>query len=269
MSSTDIFQSIQRATPALALTPYEEATLAIRAKGGHRPSQQQLLANYIPALAKEVKAALGGRRDASDYRTYRADADDIRAAAIEGFYDALKAFDPTKHRRLAATIERSVRSHVTKALVEYLPVRIPETAGKIYSKALRLSADDLSKAREIAPSLGMPVETFDQVDRVFAASAMVAPEDADDADEQPRRSRAAVSLEQGRPTIRIEDLHDAERALSALSPKERVVIEVLYGIGDNAPLSERDAAKALGIPRTSLQRVHAAALLSMRTTLGA
>lgn len=282
MSTTDIFAAIRATTPAIALTNEEEAELVLLARNGDKAAAQQLLSNYIPALSKEIGRVWRQVGESGSTQRNRIAIDDLRSAAIHGFYDALAAHDVARNPRLAGTLDRYLRGAITSVRDEYLPMRVPETQAKVYRRALAEAEGDVTKARILAPTYGMPADTFDAIARTYSAAsrATVAGSDGERFEGGPTdrsashgASFSAETVEEAAPQraqIALEDLVDASRALDSLqTPVQRLVIETLYGIGDNEPLSEREAAAKLGLSRTTLQRTRDAALLAMRDALGA
>lgn len=63
--------------------------------------------------------------------------------------------------------------------------------------------------------------------------------------------------------------HAMHRALAAaLSPREREIIRLRYGLGTAVPLPQREIAKRFGISRSYVSRIEKRALDKLRDALG-
>lgn len=71
----------------------------------------------------------------------------------------------------------------------------------------------------------------------------------------------------------LRDARDAEAraglpaALAALTPKQRFVVERLWGLTGDV-YSEREIADAMGVTHQAVSRIHARALQALRRSLG-
>lgn len=52
--------------------------------------------------------------------------------------------------------------------------------------------------------------------------------------------------------------------IEALEPRERIIIELRYGLGGNIPLPQREVAKKMGISRSYVSRIEKKALLILK-----
>ena len=50
----------------------------------------------------------------------------------------------------------------------------------------------------------------------------------------------------------------------ALTPRERTIIELRYGLGGQLPLTQRDVAKRLGISRSYVSRIETKSLAQLK-----
>lgn len=288
----DMFEQIKASTPRIDLSREEEVALIANAARRDKQAAQQLLANYLPTLKKlvgyEITVSRNGTRGQSSGLVTP---DDLRSAAVEGFYDAVAAFDPARHYRLAQVIQFRVRDRLRAARNTYIVTEVPHGTASRFAKALAAADGNYARARDLAPSFGLTGDTFDAVGQSYASRPLGAQvksthhgqsddigevgERADDGRGRIGQGMFAADLDgslalgAARTQVRIEDIQDAARALAALDAETRVIVETLFGIGDSPALSEREASAALGIPRTTLQRKAARALDVMRATLGA
>jgi RNA polymerase sigma factor (sigma-70 family) len=259
----DILAKIRTTIPARPLTESDEAGILLRAKDGDSTAIEQLLANYTPLLLKVVGREFATR--AQSAAGAHIPVDEIQSAAIMGFFDAIDTFDPTRHTRLAQILELRAASRIREDRISHRhPVDIPPIMYSRFTRALAQADGNVSRARDIAPDLGLSVATFDAIAALLAGTHLN--ETPGPGVNDPSHRRHPL-LDEG-VTDHIEDVTDAHRALDALDTESRLIIETLFGFG-REPMSEREASETLGIPRTTLQRKAARALDVMRSTLGA
>jgi len=67
--------------------------------------------------------------------------------------------------------------------------------------------------------------------------------------------------------LRAESLQAIRRALKALSPRERAVIVLRYGVADQEPLTLRETAARMGLSRERVRQIQRSALDGMRAAL--
>jgi DNA-directed RNA polymerase specialized sigma subunit len=259
----DILSKLRNQIPARPLAESDEAGIIMCAQAGETEAIGLLLANYTPLLLKVI-----GREFATRTQTApgtHVPMDEIESSAIMGFFDAVATFDPTRHSRLAQILELRAASRIREDRIAHRhPINIPPIMYSRFTRALAQADGDVSRARDIAPDLGLSVATFDAIAALLAGTHLN--EIPGSGVNDPSHRRHPV-LNEG-VTDRIEDVTDAHRALDALDTESRLIIETLFGFG-REPMSEREASAALGIPRTTLQRKAARALDVMRSTLGA
>ena len=64
--------------------------------------------------------------------------------------------------------------------------------------------------------------------------------------------------------IRMKSERLRQYIVEALDPRERIIIELRYGIGGKAPQTQREVAKRLGISRSYVSRIEKKALLQLK-----
>lgn len=257
-------------TSRAVLSPEAEQALILEARAGDNPAVRQLLANYLPLL----KSLVGER-----YRTANGTAqmsstllDDLQSAAVTAFFDALRDFDSLREERLGGILKVYIRRSLYEEVGNTLGgMTIPATMRKRFASVLAAAGGDRAAARELAPEYGLTTASYDAIARAYQMSASMslesAPGEGDDfrdnpsSDQEPEASPLVP-----RSYVIVEDVWTARRAMEALDATEALVVEALYGM-DGEVQTEREAAEALGIPRSTLQRVHKRALAKMHSRI--
>lgn len=246
----DLFTKLSN-TPRVDMTQDEEIAIVVAARGGDNPAAVTLLANYLPLLKSLVSARLRSATAVSTRQVSSTFLDELRSAAVMGFFRALEEFDPAASRRFGAVL----RPIVSRFLYEEsgdngLAVRVPSTMRDRYKQITQAATERGVDPLTITSEFGMSADYYTAVASAYSIGAA-----------------SALDLEEAQydspELVRVETLATAKRALDVLDPTERVIIETLYGIGDAEAVSEREAAAALGMPRSTLQRTHKRALAKM------
>jgi DNA-directed RNA polymerase specialized sigma subunit len=250
--------------------PLHEERAAIRAaRSGDEAAALKLLRAYACALRK---ASAKYRRAGGAWAGRPGDsvlAADLRMAAVEGFLEALGAFDlDGAHSRLAATIEGYLANALSTAFVTPVAVNVPGRTLKRFYAILRKAQGDPARAAALAPGFSMTTATFNSV---LAAVQRTQPlggprEDTDGSGDGP-----------GGPDIRaagrhsyddVEDRLLVEAAFAAVDDLEAQVCRLAYGFSDDGPIPDAEIGHRLGLSRAKVQRVRASALGKMRSAFG-
>lgn len=269
----NLFDIVENHYTRRDMTQQEEASAAVAAQAGDRDKALQLLCNYLPKLKKIVSHTYSRVAQTGLSQRSAVNIEDLRSAAVEGFFDALREFDPTHHRRVSAHLELAVRRRVIEARDAYMVIEVPHTMRVRFTQALEAADGNVTRGRELAVTFGLDPDTYDAIARAYVVGRARSLANDPESDVVTGTARVRTNEERmamiGAPDLqREEDLVDAARALSSLDPRERLIVETLYGIGCE-PHSVREAAAALGIPRTTIQRVVEKSIAHMRITLGA
>jgi hypothetical protein len=267
-------------TPRMELTESEEQGAIAEARDGNNDAALQLLANYLPLL----KSVVGDRYRQAQARPAQARSsllDDLHSASMEAFFAAIRDFDRLVSPRLGAVLKVQLQSYLYVEVGSTLGVEIPNTSRKRFTQLMKLADGDAALAREMAPAHGMTAETFDAVQRAFEINYGRSLTDevgsgAPTIGNPNSRGKSATSYASvesvvvsplaEQPLVDVENVFMARRALDALDPTERLVVEALYGM-DGEVQSEREAAASLGIARSTLQRTHTRALAKMHSQI--
>lgn len=244
----------------------QERWLLADAQAGDAAATETLVRAYAPALRHGLKSW----ERAQGSLPQRSDVEDMQAEAVLAVMEAIHAFDPEKHRRLAAIAPEYVREAVSSAAGSATTFTIPERTLKRFFGILRAAEGDTTRALELAPSYEMKRETFlavlDSIRNTDSYDALAA---AGEDGEGGGRDLAAQPVYANREIVDADHRILAETALRAIDDGlESQVVALAYGFADYDPQSDYEIADRIGHTRSKVQRVRGGALTKMRSALG-
>ncbi|UIW13527.1 DNA binding protein [Arthrobacter phage Lizalica] len=247
----------------------EEEVQAIElAKKGDEKATIALMYAYSHAL----NAAIGQFRYAggvwADGKRGAHMTEDLRSLVTLGFLEAVNAYDPEVHHRLAAIITQHVREHLSADLVGPVAFTVPQRTLTRFYSILRKAGGDPVKGAAIAKDHSMTVETFmDVLAAVRTVNLDIASDSEDD-------SAMLAQWEAARPVWDRSDAEEdtvlVETAFAAVDDVEESVCRLAYGFesyGD--PVPDIEIGHRLGMTRPTVQRRRSSALGKMRKALAA
>ena len=242
----------------------ERATITL-AQAGDQTAQLHLMRAYAPALRNGVTwftRALPSMPQVADL-------EDVRSQAVMGLLEAIQAFDPETHDRLAALAGSYIRNAVAVAAGPVAAFTVPERTLKRFFGILRAADGDAARAADLAPEYEMKRETFlavlsavrnvDSYDQLTTAD-----------DEQPGFGGREMSVHPiAHDTIAdVEDAVLVEVAFGAMDTFERDVVRLGYGFAEYDTVPDAEIAARLGYSRPKIQRTRTGALVKARSALG-
>ena len=241
------------------------------AKHSDAAALERLLLAYAPLIRKLVGTHrhAGGARTATGMSPH--DLDDLRGAALLGFMEAIHAFDPEQHLRLAAV----AGGHLADALratgsAPASALSIGPRTLKRFFGIVREAGGDMVAAVELAPAREMTKDTFRAIVSALrdgeSYNALAVDESADGRVQEIEASPFQYS--DAEPIRDVEDAILAQAALRAVDPLEEKVCRLAYGFEDCDPISDAEIADELTMSRATTQRTRTRALDKMRSALG-
>jgi RNA polymerase sigma factor (sigma-70 family) len=238
-----------------------ERAAILAAKAGDEEATISLVYAYAFAL----RLGVAQYRHAGGAGT--AEVDDLRQSALLGLLEAVHAFDPEVHHRLAATISGYIADAIAGSGAAPIALAVPERTLKRFYGILREADGDTARAEELAPSHSMTAETFRAV---LEAVRNVTSYDAETTAEEDGRSdtAGAASAASVDTIAEVEDAILVASALSVVDGVEEDVIGLRYGFTEYNPLSDAEIGERLELSRQKVQRTATSALGKMRSKLG-
>jgi DNA-directed RNA polymerase specialized sigma subunit len=193
------------------------------------------------------------------------DAEDVRQSALEGLWRGFNAFDPSKHRRPIATIEREVLAALDTIHAARVAMKVPEATRLKFVRCLAAYPGDVETAAEHAEEFDFTAGEFWHVHRVWHTASLSAAFTDEPGDG--REGDAAPLWEPATPNVAHEPMIAA--LLDGLTAREREVIALRFGLDGKPAHTEDEAAAVLSLTPRRIRQIQAAALASLRSTLGA
>ncbi len=244
------------------ITREEEVTLAQRIRKNDQEALDKLVRSNLRFVVSVAKKYQGQGLALSDLIN-------------EGNYGLIKAaqrFDETRGFKFISYAVWWVRQSILQALAEQSRVvRLPLNRVGMISKIRKASArlqQDLERppnVDEIAAEVGLSREKVeDALLHTGRDLSVDAPFNDDDnnslLDVLPSEEEVAPDEDLMGESVRL----DVERALSALHPREAVVIRLYFGIGHDHPLTLEEIGQQFGLTRERVRQIKETALRKLR-----
>ncbi len=246
------------------LTPDEEVELARRIRQGDEQALERLTkANlrFVVSVAKQ-------------YQNRNLSLNDLINEGNLGLVKAAKKFDETRGFKFISYAVWWIRQSIMQALADQSRiVRLPLNKTGALNKINRAFSELEQKfereptPEELAEILDMEVEEITSTLRAGTRQISV---DAPFSDEESNslldvlENKSTVATDYAisyQDSLRVE----TSRALCALSDREKAVIEMFFGIGDNNPMSLEQIGEKLDLTRERVRQIKEKAIRRLRT----
>ena len=238
------------------LTPEEEIELAERMAQGDPYARKRLSEANLRLVVSIAKRYVGRGMQFLDL---------IQEGNL-GLIKAVEKFDHTKGFKFSTYATWWIRQAITRAIADQartirIPVHMVETINKVKkvsSQLLHKNGHDPT-AEEIAEELDMPIDKVREIMRV--AQEPVSLETPIGEEEDSHLGDFIAPADAASHTLLKEQLEDV---LSTLTPREKKVLELRFGLEDGRNRTLEEVGKEFNVTRERIRQIEAKALRKLR-----
>lgn len=240
----------------------EEADLIRKAKKGNREARRKLINCNLKLVVNIAK----------HYAHFNLTLMDLIAEGNIGLMRAIDKFDVRRGYRFSTYAAWWIRQAITRALIDQgKTIRIPVYMNELMAKykkvqeALRQKLNREPARGEIAKRLKMPVEKVAEIELWSQRKASLEAPVGSDGESQ--LGDFIKSDDYSNTTTSIDKIFNKERInqlLKSVAERERLVLDLRFGIKDGKPHTLAEVAKKLNISRERVRQIEKEAIKKLR-----
>jgi RNA polymerase primary sigma factor len=248
------------------LTPKEEVLLARRIKKGDAEAREQMIKANLRLVVKIAR----------EYEGLGLPLLDLINEGNIGLIKGVERFDPGKGAKLSTYGAWWIKQAIKRALANQsktirLPVHVVDKMAHIrrVEMKLREALQREPSHEEVAAHLGLtPRRVREYLEASKAPVSLDAPLSAED--ESSRVSETVADANAAAPFDRLLKASDTElvrEVLATLSSRERAILTMRFGLGDDTPRTLEAIGKRFGVTRERIRQIQQEALKKLRTRM--
>jgi len=244
------------------LTAEEEVTLARRVRKGEIPAKQALMTANLRLVVSIAKKYIGRGLSFLDL---------IQEGNL-GLVRAVDKFDPERGFKFSTYATWWIRQAITRAIADQartirIPVHMVETINKFTHTQRRL-VQELGREplpEEIAAEVGMDIKKVKHIMKIsqdiVSLDAPVGSEEDSNLGDFIEDQNSVSPDEATNRQILKENIHEM---LQYLSPREKKIIKMRYGLGDGVGHTLEQVGREFGVTRERIRQIEAKVLQKLR-----
>ncbi len=249
------------------LTPEEERELIIRAQKGDKEAIEKLIYSHLKFVVSIAR----------HYQGYGVPLADLINEGNLGLLRALKRFDPNRKVRFLSYAIWWIRQAIMKALNEQS--RLIKISGeqRAKMKKIREAQIDLLQEKgveptfeEIAEELGIPTEevkkSYSMITSEVSLDSPIYPDNEKQTLVDIVNQDALPSPEEAYEEVEL--VERLKEAMQDLRPRDKMILEMYFGLDDGRPKTLEEIGKQLGISRERVRQLKERALKTLKQKHG-